>query len=76
MKYNTFVKIFYEHRLQKAKKLRYIFLRILLPFIYLANLVFDKKILDLDDYSVKNPQLFEKDLGHIDWRPLSAKKHK
>lgn len=65
MKYNTFVKIFYMHRLQKAKKLRYISLRILLPFIYLVNLIFDKKILDLDDYSIKNPQLFEKDLGYL-----------
>ena len=65
MKYNTFVQIFYEHRLLKAKKIRYIFLRIFLPFIYFVNLIFDKKILNLDDYSIKNQQLFEKDLGYL-----------
>ena len=59
MKYKTFVQIFYEHRLLKAKKIRYILLRIFLPLIYFVNLIFDKKILDLDDYSIKNQQLFE-----------------
>ena len=65
MKYKTFVQIFYEHRLLKAKKIRYILLRIFLPLIYFVNLIFDKKILDLDDYSIKNQQLFEKDLGYL-----------
>ena len=65
MKYKTFVQIFYEHRLIKAKKIRYILLRIFLPLIYFVNFIFDKKILDLDDYSIKNQQLFEKDLGYL-----------
>ena len=65
MKYNTFVQIFYEHRLLKAKKIRYIFLKIFLPIIYLLNLIFDKKILDLDNYAKKKQQLFEKDLGYL-----------
>ena len=59
MKYNTFVQIFYKHRLLKAKKIRYILLKIFLPLIYIVNLIFDKKIIDLDDYSRKNRQLFK-----------------
>ena len=65
MKFNTFVQIFYKHRLLKANKLRHIFLKVSLPFIYFINFVFDKKILDLDHYSCKNKQLFEKDLNYL-----------
>lgn len=65
MKYNTFVQIFYKHRLLKAKKIRYILLKIFLPLIYIFNLIFDKKIIDLDDYSQKNHQLFKKDLNYL-----------
>ena len=65
MRFNTFVQIFYKHRLVKANKLRYAFLKILLPFIYFINLVLDKKILNLDNYSYKNKQLFEKDLNYL-----------
>ena len=65
MKYNTFVQIFYKHRLLKAKKIRYILLKTFLPLIYIVNLIFDKKIIDLDDYSRKNQQLFKKDLNYL-----------
>ena len=65
MKYNTFVQIFYKHRLFKAKKIRYVLLKFFLPLIYIINLIFDKKVIDLDDYSLKNQQLFEKDLGYL-----------
>ena len=65
MRYNTFVQIFYKHRLIKAKKFRYLFLKFLLPFFYVINFIFDKKKVDLDDYSQKNKQLFEKDLNYL-----------
>ena len=65
MKYNTFVQIFYKHRLLKAKKLRYFFLKFFLPLFYLVNLLFDKRIIDLDDYSRKNQQLFDKKLDYL-----------
>ena len=58
MKYNTFVQIFYKHRLFKAKKIRYVLLKFFLPLIYIINLIFDKKVIDLDDYSLKHQQLF------------------
>ena len=65
MKFNTFVQIFYKHRLLKANKLRRTFLKVLLPFIYFINFVVDKKILNLDHFSHKNKQLFEKDLNYL-----------
>tara|TARA_X000000950_G_C13913244_1_gene659828 strand:+ start:1620 stop:2468 length:849 start_codon:yes stop_codon:yes gene_type:complete len=65
MKYNTFVQIFYKHRLLKAKKIRYTLLKFFLPLIYVINLLFDKKNMDLDDYSQKNRHLFEKNLDYL-----------
>ena len=43
MNYNTFINIWYKHRLKKAKKIRYILLKIFLPIIYLINKFFDQK---------------------------------
>ena len=47
MNYNTIINIYYKHRLKKAKKIRYILLKIFLPFIYLINKLFDQKNQDL-----------------------------
>ena len=65
MKYNTFVQIFYKHRLKKTKKIRYLFLKFFLPLFYLVNIIFDKKNLNLDNYSLKHKELFNKDLNYL-----------
>ena len=65
MNYNTFINIWYKHRLKKAKKIRYILLKIFLPIIYLINKLFDQKKINLDNLAKKNSYLFKKDLNFL-----------
>ena len=53
MNYNTFINIYYKHRLKKAKKIRSILLKIFLPIIYLINKLFDQKKINLDNLAKK-----------------------
>ena len=65
MNYNTFINIYYKHRLKKAKKIRSILLKIFLPIIYLINKLFDQKKINLDNLAKKNSYLFKKDLNFL-----------
>ena len=65
MNYNTFINIYYKHRLKKAKKIRYILLIIFLPIIYLINNFYDQKKINLDELAKKKPELFSKDLNFL-----------
>ena len=65
MKFKTFYKIFYAHRVKKAKKLLKIYLFIILPFKYLFNLSFVPKKIDLDQLEKNNIDLLNKDLNYL-----------
>jgi len=65
MKFKTFYKIFYAHRVKKAKKLLKIYLLLILPFKYLLNLSFVPKKVDLDQLEKSNIDLLNKDLNYL-----------
>ena len=65
MNYNTFINIYYKHRLKKAKKIRSILLKIFLPIIYLINKIYDQKKINLDNLAKKDSYLFNKDLNFL-----------
>ena len=65
MKFKTFYKIFYEHRVKKANKLLTIYLFSVVPFKYLYNLFFVPKKVDLDQFEKKNIDLVNKDLNYL-----------
>ena len=65
MKFKTFYKIFYAHRVKKAKKLLKIYLLLILPFKYLFNLSFVQKKIDLDQLEKSNIDLLNKDLNYL-----------
>ena len=65
MKFNTFYKIFYEHRVKKANILLKVYLVIILPFKYLINLPFVPKKINLDQLEKNNLILQKKGLNDL-----------
>jgi len=65
MKFKTFYKIFYEHRIKKAKRLLKIYLIFILPFKYLYNLFYIPKKVDLDQLEMNNKELVNKSLNYL-----------
>ena len=65
MKFKTFYKIFYEHRVKKANRLLKIYLFFIVPFKYLYNLFFVPIKVDLDQFEKKNIDLLNKDLNYL-----------
>ena len=65
MKFNTFYKIFYEHRVKKANILLKAYLIIILPFKYLTNLPFVPKKINLDQLGKNNLILQKKSLNDL-----------
>ena len=65
MKLKTFYKLFYRHRVIKANIFLKIYLILIIPFRYIANFIFFKKKINLDEYSKKKVDLYEKDLNYL-----------
>ena len=65
MKFNTFYKIFYEHRVIKANILLKTYLIFVLPFKYLINLPFVPKKINLDHLEKNNLILPTKNLNEL-----------
>lgn len=65
MKFNTFYKIFYRHRIQKASIIRKIYLLSILPFVYFYDYLHLEKKKNLDIYSSEKAFLFSKDLNFL-----------
>jgi len=65
MKYQTFVKIYYSHRIIKANFIRKIFYKIALPLFYFINKILYPKVKNLDDIEKKKQELFDKDLDYL-----------
>jgi len=63
MKFKTFYKIYYKHRLFKANFIQKIYIILCLPFNYLLNIILLERKKNLDDLSIKNPELFKKNLN-------------
>ena len=63
MKFKTFIKIYYSHRLMKANFFKRTYINLLLPFIYLLNRFYYPKIKDLDLFALKHEHLYLKDLN-------------
>ena len=57
MKLQTFYKLFYKHRVSKARIILKLYLLIIIPFRYLLNFVFFKKKINLDNYEKNNINL-------------------
>jgi len=65
MKFTTFYKIYYRHRIKKASFVLKIYLIITVFFKYLFNLIYLPKTKNLDKYSKENQNLFQKDLNYL-----------
>ena len=65
MKLKTFYKLFYRHRVIKANIFLKIYLILIIPFRYIANFLFFKKKINLDQYSKKKADLYERDLNYL-----------
>ena len=65
MKFNTFYKIYYSHRVEKSSFLLKLYIFITLPINYLINKKKFQGITDLDNYAEKNQKLFKKDLKFL-----------
>ena len=65
MKFKTFIKIYYSHRLMKANFFKRTYINLLLPFIYLLNRFYYPKIKDLDLFALKHEHLYLKDLNFL-----------
>ena len=65
MKLKTFYKLFYRHRVIKANIFLKIYIILIIPFRYIANFLFFQKKINLDEYSKKKANLYEKDLNYL-----------
>lgn len=65
MKFNTFYKIYYSHRIKKSSLILKIYIFAILPFVYLVNKFLLKSKMDLDKFSNLNSDFFHKDLNFL-----------
>ena len=65
MKLKTFFKIYYKHRIVKAKFFLKIYLYLIIPLRYLINFPFLPKKINLDKYLKKNYFLLDKNLNYF-----------
>ena len=65
MKFKTFIKIYYSHRLTKSNFFKKTYIKLVLPFIYLLNKFYYPKIKNLDLFALKHEHLFLKDLNFL-----------
>ena len=65
MKLNTFYKIYYRHRFQKASFILKIYLSFSIVVKYLINLFYMQKTIDVDSLALKKNHFFKKDLNFL-----------
>ena len=65
MNINSFYKIYYKHRVIKANFFLKLYLFAILPFRYLLNIPFIPPKVNLDSHSLKNQNLFQKNLNFL-----------
>jgi len=65
MRFNTFYKIYYRHRFQKASFVLKIYLSLSIIVKYFINLFYIQKTIDVDSLALMKEHLFEKDLNYL-----------
>lgn len=65
MKFRTFYKIYYDHRLKKASIIRKLYILTFLPLIYLINKLLLQNVIDLDNFSKVKKEFYDKDLNFL-----------
>ena len=65
MRFNTFYKIYYRHRFQKASFVLKIYLSLSIVVKYLINLFYMQQIIDIDSLALKKSHFFKKDLNFL-----------
>ena len=65
MKFSTFYKTYYLHRINKANFFLKLIIFLKLPFIYLLNKILYPSEVNLDKFSIKNQNLFNKNLEFL-----------
>ena len=65
MKFSTFYKTYYNHRIKKASIFLKYFIFLILPLSYLLNKILYPKPKNLEIFGKENYYLFEKDLGFL-----------
>ena len=65
MKLNTFYKIYYRHRFQKASFVLKLYLSLSIILKYLINLFYMQKTIDVDNLALRKNQFFNKDLNFL-----------
>ena len=65
MNIQSFYKIYYKHRVQKASIILKIYILFALPFNYLINKFYYPRIINLDEFSKKNDFLYKKNLSFL-----------
>lgn len=65
MKFNTFYKIYYLHRLKKSSFLLKIYIYLILPIAYLINKILIKPVINLDKFSENKLELHDKNLNFL-----------
>jgi len=65
MKFKSFFKIYYLHRINKAKTLAKIYIMISLPLIYLVNKFLYPRIINLDFLQISKKFLYDRDLKFL-----------
>ena len=65
MKFLTFYKTYYSHRIKKASTLLKYFIFLFLPLNYALNKILYPRLKNLDNFAKKNEHLYQKDLGFL-----------
>ncbi len=65
MKFKTFIKIYYDHRLKKSNLFKKIYIYIILPFAYFLEKITLQKIINLDNLKQEKKYLFKKNLNYL-----------
>ena len=65
MKFNTFHKIYYRHRFQKASFVLKLYLSLSIILKYFINLFYMQKTIDVDSLALRKNQFFNKDLNFL-----------
>lgn len=65
MNFKSFYIVYYQHRVKKSHFLLRLYIFLILPISYIINKILYPSINDLDKFSLKNNELFEKDLNYL-----------
>ena len=65
MNFKSFYIVYYKHRVKKSHFLLKLYIFLILPISYIINKILYPSITDLDKFSLKNSDLYKKDLNYL-----------